>query len=195
MEFVRNPIHFRDNVDFSPAEMIYGTSIRLPSEYFSPSMECPTSVEYVHQLQKFVRDFRPVPTRKFASHPIHVDDELFTYSHVFVRNNGVKVGLQRPYDGPFKVLQRSKKYFKLNLIGKLDNVFIDRLKPADIVDPENFGSSHNTTHANNSENKQTHALGNSSFQFAETNNTVPRDLSPLRITRKSRVIRKPSRYR
>ena len=105
----------RDDIDFSPAEMIYGTSIRLPGECFSPSMECPTSVEYVHQLQKFVRDLRPVPTRKFASRPIYVNDKLFTCSHVFVRNDGVKVGLQRPYDGPFKVLQCSRKYFKLNL--------------------------------------------------------------------------------
>ena len=136
-------------------------------------MECPTSVEYVHQLRKFVRDLRPVPTRKFASRPIHVDDKLFTCSHVFVRNDGVKVGLQRPYDGPFKVLQRSRKYFKLNLNGELDNVCIDRLKPANILDPKNCGSPRNTTtYANNSENKQTLALGNSSFQFADTNNTA-----------------------
>ena len=62
----------RNDVDFSPAEMIYGTIIRLPGEYFFPSIERPIFVEYVHQLQKFVRDLRPVPTRKIASRLIHV---------------------------------------------------------------------------------------------------------------------------
>ena len=108
----------------------------------------------------------------------------------------MKVGLQRPYDGSFKALQRSRKYFTLNSNGELDNVCIDCLKPANILDRENFSSSHNTTtHANNSENKQTIASGNSSFQFADTNNTVSRDLYLLRITRKGRVIQKPSSFR
>ena len=160
-------------------------------------MECPTSVEYVHQLQKFVCDLRLVPQENLLLVPsMWMTNFLHALTFLIVRNDGVKVGLQRPYDGPCNVLQRSEKYFKLNLNGdELDNVCINRLKPANIFNHENFGLSHNTTtHADKSENQKTLALGNSSFQFADTNNTVPRDLSPLRITRKGRVIRKPSRY-
>ena len=38
--------------------------------------------------------------------------------------------LQRPYDGPFPVLDRHDKYFRIALPGHNDTVSIDRLKPA-----------------------------------------------------------------
>ncbi|CAB4039476.1 Transposon Ty3-G Gag-Pol poly, partial [Paramuricea clavata] len=42
----------------------------------------------------------------------------------------VKSPLQRPYDGPFLVIQRNDKFFTLNKNGCRDTVSIDRFKPA-----------------------------------------------------------------
>ena len=47
--------------------------------------------------------------------------------HVFVRNDAVRKPLQTPYEGPYPVLERTDKFFKLNING---TVSIDRLKPA-----------------------------------------------------------------
>ena len=38
--------------------------------------------------------------------------------------------LQKPYDGPYEVLEKSDKFFSILKSGKASNVSIDRLKPA-----------------------------------------------------------------
>ena len=103
----------RNDMDFSPAEMLYGSSLRIPGEFLSPQKE-QSHIEYVQQLQSFVQTLKPTPIRKHPPRSVYVDRKLSTCSHVFVRHDADKIGLQRPYDGPYKVLQRTDKYFKVN---------------------------------------------------------------------------------
>ena len=103
-------------MDFSPAEMLYGSSIRLSGEFLSPQKEQFHS-KYVQQLRSFVQNLKPTPVRKPNPRSVYIDRKLSTCSHVFVRHDAVRIGLQRPYDGPYKVLQRTDKYFKINLNG------------------------------------------------------------------------------
>ena len=49
---------------------------------------------------------------------------------VLVRRDGHRVPLSARYEGPFRVLQRHKKFFKLQLGDREDAVAIDRLKLA-----------------------------------------------------------------
>ena len=51
-------------------------------------------------------------------------------SHVFLRVDAVRRPLTPPYDGPFPVLQRGEKTFKILKGNKELLVSIDRLKPA-----------------------------------------------------------------
>jgi len=50
--------------------------------------------------------------------------------HMFVRHGAVRKPLQSPYDGPYPVLERTEKFFTLNINGRKDTVSVDWLKPA-----------------------------------------------------------------
>ena len=108
-------------MNFSPAEMLYGSSLRLPGEFLFPQKE-QFHIEYVQHLRSFVQNLKPTPLRKPTPRSVYIDRKLSTCSPVFVRHDVVKIGLQRPYDGPYKVLQRTDKYFKVNLNVIVDNV-------------------------------------------------------------------------
>ena len=49
---------------------------------------------------------------------------------VYVRIDGHQNPLQLPYNGPFLIISTSDKYFTLDIHGRPDNVFVDKLKPA-----------------------------------------------------------------
>ena len=49
--------------------------------------------------------------------------------NVFVRHGAVRKPLQSPNDGPYLVLERTEKFFTLNINGREDTVSVDRLKP------------------------------------------------------------------
>lgn len=55
---------------------------------------------------------------------------LDTTPMVFVRHDAPGGILQAPYDGPYKVLQRNEKTFKLKIRSKAVNVSKDWIKPA-----------------------------------------------------------------
>ncbi|KAK3890524.1 hypothetical protein Pcinc_005498 [Petrolisthes cinctipes] len=50
--------------------------------------------------------------------------------YVWVRHDGHRRPLQRPYNGPFKVISKSSKYFTIQGPRREETVTIDRLKPA-----------------------------------------------------------------
>ncbi|GBN28887.1 hypothetical protein AVEN_174992-1 [Araneus ventricosus] len=60
---------------------------------------------------------------------IFVYKELVNCSHVFVRRDAVRRPLQQPYDGPFQVLQRKAKDYKIQVKDKPIWISINRLKP------------------------------------------------------------------
>jgi cleavage and polyadenylation specificity factor subunit 1 len=87
------------------------------------------STSFVRNLQTTMAALKPfvpvLPDRDtFAPRNLH------TTSHVYVRHDAVKKPLQRPYDGPFRVIRRYEKYFILDKNGKQDAVSLDRIKPA-----------------------------------------------------------------
>ena len=48
----------------------------------------------------------------------------------FVRRDCHRAPLDRPYEGPFKVVHAGLKVFIIDRGGKLESICIDRLKPA-----------------------------------------------------------------
>ncbi|CAH8647289.1 unnamed protein product [Schistosoma intercalatum] len=122
------------DIQCSAAELVYGTTLRLPGEFFTPrSRPNFAKSDYVQRLSTFMRTLPPVSTR-IQHRQVALPRELSTCSHVFVRVDSVRKPLQQPYEGPFRVIARHEKTFKVDRHGRVETVSIDRLKPAHVDD-------------------------------------------------------------
>ncbi|GFY38380.1 pol polyprotein [Trichonephila inaurata madagascariensis] len=77
-----------------------------------------------------MQHLQPKATRSLGKQTIFGHSELHKCTHVFVRRDSVRRPLQAPYDGPYPVIKRSDKFYKVNIRGKPTSISIDRLKPA-----------------------------------------------------------------
>ncbi|GFR07315.1 retrovirus-related Pol polyprotein from transposon 412 [Trichonephila clavata] len=75
----------------------------------------------------------PPTIRHHGQQTIFVSKDLATCNHVFLRTDSLRKGLQPPYEGPYKVVDRTEKVFRIVRHGKEVSVSIDRLKPAYIL--------------------------------------------------------------
>ena len=121
----------KEDLNSTTAEMVYGTTLRLPGEFFSPSPtdSLPDPSEFINQLKAHFRTLTPVSPRS-TTRSYNIPDGLSTVTHVFVRHDAIRKPLQPPYDGPFRVIKRANKHFTIALRGRHDTISIDRLKPA-----------------------------------------------------------------
>ena len=125
---------YRADLDCSVAELTYGTTLRLPGEFYEPSFSTsPSPSHYVQALRTSLQALRPTTPRS-SNRSVWVSGDLATATHVYVRTDAVRKPLQPPYQGPFKVISRHNKYFTILLNGKEDSVSVDRLKPAYLPD-------------------------------------------------------------
>ncbi|XP_037520564.1 uncharacterized protein LOC119397197 [Rhipicephalus sanguineus] len=122
---------FKEDLSCSTSELVYGTSLRLPADFFeeSGSANKLTATEYVDQLREVFRHIRPQPTRS-QPRAAYIAQDLQTATHVFVRYGPVRAPLQPHYLGPFRVLERRPANFVVDMNGTRDTIALERLKPA-----------------------------------------------------------------
>ena len=116
----------------STAELVYGTTLRLPGEFFQQTNAQLDPATYVTELRTAMQQLQSPRVRRQSPWKAYVNDDLKTCTHVFVRHDAIKKPLQKPYDGPFKVIKRNDKHFTLDVKGTESVISIDRLKPAHI---------------------------------------------------------------
>ena len=96
----------KEDISSTAAEMVYGTTLRLPGEFFTPTS--PTSVQdpssFIHQLKTHFRNIKATSPR-LTNSPTTIPKALSTASHVFIRHDAVRKPLQPPYDGPYAVVK------------------------------------------------------------------------------------------
>lgn len=128
---------WKDDLAASTAELVYGETIRLPGDFFESSEQdkAPDYTDFVSRIRIHMAHLRPTPTttHQSGSPKTFVHRDLATAPYVFVRKDCVRKSLQPPYTGPYRVIDRHDKYFKLEIKGKPDTVSIDRLKPAHLL--------------------------------------------------------------
>ena len=121
----------KQDLGHSPAELVFGTTLQLPGQFVSPSCtkDPPDPSSYADRLAQHMTQLSPATTRT-SPRSAYVPKDLQTCTHVFVRRDAVRKPLERPYNGPFKVLTRRDKFFTLLVGTRKENVSVDRLKVA-----------------------------------------------------------------
>lgn len=128
---------FKESLQATPAEMVYGTALRLPGEFLqSTNSNQSATPDYATKLGQIMQALQPVPTKNSSPRKTFVHPELSKCSHVFVRNDAVSTPLTPPYKGPFRVISRTPKVFKIQIKSETKSISIDRLKPAYTLNEE-----------------------------------------------------------
>jgi cleavage and polyadenylation specificity factor subunit 1 len=116
----------KEDIGFSPAEMVFGEALLLPGQFVDQgAMTSPPPFFPSADLQPS----HHVATNKNATTSAEMT-ALSRSSHVFVRTGPSHPSLQRPYQGPFRVLEPGAKTFKLLIGDTPQYISVDRLKPA-----------------------------------------------------------------
>ena len=117
----------KEDHNISSAELLYGVPLTLPGELLES--EEPPAATFLEKLQQSSTSF--LPTRPVAGPSPSADPPkaLQTADFVFIRKGAPSSPLSPLYEGPYKVLARGPKFFRLELGGRQETVTVDRLKP------------------------------------------------------------------
>lgn len=176
----------RVDTGVTAAQMLYGSNIRLPGDFFdvSSNKSC-DSDNYVSKLKDIIESYKPVTRSNInSSSKIFVHKDLNNCEYVFLRNDAVRKPLQPPYDGPYRVIRRNNKVFCIQLPNRQLQVSIDRLKPAYIIQEDELKPKvicNNKSEVCQKVNKKV------TFQTSDASNLNY-------ATRSGRISKKPSRY-
>ena len=106
--------------------MVFGTSLTLPGQFCEKNISLQPTTTFVKKFKEKMNDLVFTPTRT-QTKELYTPKDLHDSKYVLIRNDAVKKLLCPTYSGPFQVVERHPKYFKLTIKGKLDTVSIDRL--------------------------------------------------------------------
>ena len=205
----------KEDLGCSSSELAIGCKLRLPGQFFTGNQKSGSYTDYRRGLEEFMASLRPTAPREPDRRESYLQKELFSCSHVFVKNEAAKTSLDCPYKGPYRVLKRQDKVFTIDFGTRVDTVSVDRLKAANLL-----LSGSETPDANPQsddfltapEPTVTHELlvevdspprgilkhSKSSSSHSETTSPSSSDLSfdnaPVIRTRRGRTIHRPVRY-
>lgn len=124
---------FKDDLNCTPAELVYGQNIKVPGEFFTSNSNSNPNTDtsdFIKQLRSAMRNISPTSTRTATQPSTYIPKNLDNCSHVFIRVDRVRGPLSTPYSGPYPVIRKLRKFFVVDINGKSTTIGIDRLKPA-----------------------------------------------------------------
>lgn len=136
---------WKEDLEATSAELIFGEPLRLSAELLSSSDNpdrCNPS-NFLQDLREHFRILRPVSGSKHGQKKTFIFKDLHTASHVFIRRGAPKGTFDAPYEGPFRVINRSNTNFRIDVQGSEMTVAFNRLKPAYIEVEEEFENPQN----------------------------------------------------
>ncbi|KAK5639260.1 hypothetical protein RI129_011375 [Pyrocoelia pectoralis] len=169
----------------STADMVFGQSLKLPADFFQQhdAHKDNNISSFLHNLYEHMRKLKPIPIKHHSKRSLFVHPELHSTSHVFIRHDGHRSPLQPVYDGPYKVLARTEKYFIIDTPhGVHKTISIDRLKPAFTLNIDQDCTTTTATPTSTSTNTQ---------ESSSSQPIRPSQVQPTNKTKSGRVVRFP----
>lgn len=160
----------KEDLNASPAEMVYGSTLRIPGEFFTESKSNVTESEFIKDFRRNMSTIRPTTTAHHDNSKVFIEKSLKVCTHVFVRVDRVKTPLECPYSGPYEVIKRFDKYFVIKIKNSSSKVSIDRLKAAFITKTDDL------------------------LTPTTTSSAASEDPTPIKTTRSGRRVTIPERY-
>jgi cleavage and polyadenylation specificity factor subunit 1 len=121
---------FIEDLPASSAELVYGEPLRIPGEILTPTTRPIDPALFITQLRQHRAHLCPIPAARHARPRTFVHKDLLICTHVFLRQNAIRLPLEPPYSGPYRVLSRTAKTLQLLVPGNTVTVSADRVKPA-----------------------------------------------------------------
>ena len=171
---------FKEGLQASLAELVYGETLRIPGELLAASPIARHQFEVITQLRRHFEQLRPVPAARHASPAVFIHKDLADSTQVFLRHDAVRRPLDPPYSGLQMVLARTNKTLQIAINGRPITVSPDRVKPAYIM-AESYSR---TVNARTPPEQSTQPAPQSSTPSPPT----------TRTTRSGRRVRFPARF-
>nr|XP_019536867.1 uncharacterized protein LOC109408105 [Aedes albopictus] len=73
---------YKEDIGASPAEMVFGSTLRIPSEFFAENSNTSSENDFVVNLRQAMRQLRPTDTAWHGNRRIFVHQDLSTWSLV-----------------------------------------------------------------------------------------------------------------
>ena len=99
----------KEDLKSTVAELVYGSTIVLPGDFILPAEADGADAGFLRHLRGDIARLRPTPTSRHGNKPSYIPTPLRTAEFVFIRHDATRRPLQRPYNGPFRVVRRNEK--------------------------------------------------------------------------------------
>lgn len=123
----------KEDLKCSPAQLVFGANLNLPADIpdTRQSDQPEDVIQFAEQLRDRIQAQQSTPTR-VAQSKTSIPKDLLTCDYVLVRVDAQRKPLDRPYQGPYKVLNRNQHTFTIQKNDETEDVNIQRLKPAKV---------------------------------------------------------------
>ena len=119
----------KEDLGYSSAELVYGEPLTISSE-IAPPKSAKSMDDLLLNFRLNIPLYAPCPASHHTSARTYLSPSLLAAKHVYVRRDGTKGPLQRPYSGPYAVLTPGDKTFLIDIGGRAERISVDHIKPA-----------------------------------------------------------------